>query len=82
MRSIRRFHSKRVQANRATYWKALGWVIEDVRNYGALKKSHFGCGCLMCKPWKHGCEEKYTIAERRRLQDENDEGGEGALVNL
>ena len=31
-------------------------------------KTHY-CSGPCCKPWKHGFEPKYTVAERRRLQN-------------
>ena len=34
---------------------------------GQLKDNHFGCGCSMCKPWKHNLEESLTASERRKI---------------
>jgi len=50
-RAWRRTQNKRVQRNRHLQWIMLDW---DLNNPGRLRKTHFGCGCGMCKPWKHG----------------------------
>jgi len=43
---------------------------EDPRHLGHFKNNHLGCSCPSCKPWKHKREPKYTVSERRRLQDD------------
>ncbi len=71
-RSWRRGHAERKQRNRLRknletgFWKP-EWVKEEW--VGMLRDGHFGCGCPMCKPWKHGAEEPYRVSERRRLQN-------------
>lgn len=41
----------------------------DERLLGHLKNNHRGCGCEMCKPWKHGLDNKYKISELKQLGD-------------
>ena len=64
-RADRRAHEKRVQKKRKDYYNHT-----NPRKDGMLKHGHLGCGCILCKPWKHGKESKYTPNERRKLQDE------------
>ncbi len=41
------------------------------------RSKHHGCGksCSLCKPWKHGFEDKLKPSERRAIQDEADDFG-------
>ncbi len=39
------------------------------REEGRLKSCNTGCGCSMCKPWKHGLGEKFKHSEEIRLLD-------------
>lgn len=69
-RAERRFQTARKQKQRWKKW--CSWVdilnVEQTeKNFGKMKKHNFGCGCSCCKPWKHGFEEQYTFAERRKL---------------
>jgi hypothetical protein len=70
-RAERRHHSERKQKARYEMWAEVGWdASEDPRQFGKLRDTHFGCGCVLCKPHKHGLDEKFTPSERRRLQTE------------
>jgi len=66
-RAERRHKSKSKQKNRARKWKLIGWVVDEI---GRFNKCHFGCGCIMCKPWKHKIDKKYKPSEIRKLQTE------------
>jgi len=68
-RSERRYHEKRIQRQRL---QNLPWLdVENQAMYGQLKHNHFGCGCPLCKPHKHGLESKYKPSERRKLGNED-----------
>jgi len=60
----RRAQNKRVQRKRYRIWTIgygpfdFEWANNPIR-YGMFRKTHFGCGCFSCKPWKHGCLDKY-----------------------
>jgi len=36
----------------------VGVSLDGDRAIGHLKDGHYGCGCVMCKPWKHGKDRK------------------------
>lgn len=38
----------------------------DIRQKGRYKKNHMGCGCSMCKPWKHNLADKMKPSDKRR----------------
>ena len=57
--------AKKKQEKRKKYYNH-----DNIRHEGKLKDSHLGCGCIMCKPWKHGKESKYTHSERKKLIDD------------
>ena len=66
-RSQRRFDEKRVQEKRARDAKMLGIPLTD-RNLGRLKNNHFGCGCALCKGWKHGLDDAYPHGQKKKLK--------------
>ena len=70
-RGERRYRAEKKQRQRKKKWESHGWNIESEKNLGKLKDGHFGCGCWMCKPWKHGKEKKLKPSELRSI--ENDE---------
>lgn len=43
---------------------------------GVLDKNHFGCGCFMCKPWKHQAygEPRFKHSEMVRLLEKEEHG--------
>ncbi len=56
-RSLRRHHERRIQKKRLKNYRK---VLSDPDEYtinkrykGHLKNNHHGCGCKMCKTWKH-----------------------------
>jgi hypothetical protein len=53
-RAWRRTQTKKIQDRRVKLWKQIGWTKMDERHIGMMRKKNFSCGCLMCKPWKHG----------------------------
>ena len=53
-RSWRREQTKKIQERRIKGWRQRGWTKMDKRHIGMMKKSNFGCGCQLCKPWKYG----------------------------
>lgn len=65
-RANRRFQTARVQARRARDASWLGIPLNE-RSLGRLKKSHFGCGCKLCKPWKWGEGEDRPHSEKKKL---------------
>ena len=73
--AFRRTHAELWQQKRKRRWSNVGgifwteWLENPVR-YGMLKKHHFGCGCPMCKPWKHkvSSEPKYPFNTYRKPQ--------------
>jgi len=70
-RADRRYKSKVKQKKRASNWRAWDWKVEEI---GKFNKCHYGCGCPLCKPWKHKWDKKYKVSERRRLQTEENDG--------
>lgn len=58
----------------ASVWKADLRPI-DAGFFEQLRWSHFGCGCPMCKPWKHFKRDAFKISERRRLQVDGEYAG-------
>ena len=64
-RGDRKFHEKRVQDKRKKYYNH-----DNIRHDGKLKHGHLGCGCILCKPWKHGKESKLKPSERKKLIDQ------------
>lgn len=72
-RNERRYRSKKKQSQREKKWNNAGWNIEDESHKGQLRKNHFGCGCMLCKPWKHGIGEELKHSELRSIiEDEQD----------
>ena len=37
------------------------------RQKGRYKKNHIGCGCAMCKPWKHKLDKNMKPSDRRKV---------------
>lgn len=68
-RAWRRLEGDRVAERRRRAWAALGWRPER----GRLRNGHFGCGCCLCKPWKHGLGEARPASELRRACRSGDE---------
>lgn len=53
-REWRRYIAKKKAEDRIKAWKShSGWIMSE-RHKGMAKKSNFSCGCVNCKPWKHG----------------------------
>ena len=67
--ATKRHHNKRIQEKRAKKWSH--WDLKGADVQGKLRKTHFGCGCSMCKPWKHGKEPSLKPSERKKLQSED-----------
>lgn len=76
----RRSQNKRIQKKRYKFWKSRQqeeinyfktknekWWIDSPNNYGKLVKTHFGCGCKGCKPWKFKLDKKYKFSEYKNL---------------
>jgi len=68
--------SKCIQKKRRDKWASTDSQCENntpwydrPSAYGSFRKSHMGCGCWMCKPWKHGIENKYKFSEIRKIKD-------------
>lgn len=40
------------------------------RQKGYYKNNHIGCGCPMCKPWKHKLANKMKPSDRRKSEDQ------------
>ena len=71
-RSWRRHQSSRVQKKRYKKWASWGsteW-LDSPKQFGKLKKGHFGCGCSICKPQKIKPEDKYKFSEKKKLMKE------------
>jgi hypothetical protein len=70
-RGWRRAQTERVRQRRIKNWSWLGWGMSESAQ-GQARKSHFGCGCGMCKPWKHGwCKtDRETVSVRRKSQED------------
>jgi hypothetical protein len=73
-RALRRFQERRIANKRRAdirYWFYEKFFKPDEELFfKRLKHNHYGCGCSGCKPWKHGLDYKYTVSERRKLQEE------------
>lgn len=41
----------------------------STRQKGRYKKNHIGCGCLMCKPFKHKMADKMKASDRKRYDE-------------
>ena len=76
-RSYRRAAARRWQRRRYNNWKSYYYLgttddpwLDSTRVWGMFRKTHFGCGCFMCKPWKHKAysEPKYQISVYRKGQ--------------
>ena len=65
-RAWRRTQSKKKQDKRVQNLESVGF---DIKEPGKLRNNHYGCGCRMCKPWKHGAEPKLKPSERKKCQD-------------
>jgi len=68
-RAWRRKQTKKIQQKRIQKWKNAHWEVTKKNYVGMMKKHHFGCGCRICKGWKHGHEHKYKHSERKQLVD-------------
>ena len=69
-RAWRRDQTKRVQIKRIKAWESFGTITKE-KHKGMMRKTHFGCGCKMRKPWKHFGNadvfgERYSHSERKR----------------
>ena len=46
----------------------------DSKDVGYLRKTHNGCGCWMCKPWKHDFwEDDLKPSEKRKIQNHGED---------
>lgn len=53
-RSERRHRAQKKAAKRIRKWKSCAnWEMTE-KQKGQARKENFSCGCIMCKPWKHG----------------------------
>ena len=39
----------------------------SARQKGKYKDNHIGCGCSMCKPWKHKLDKKMKPSDRKKV---------------
>jgi hypothetical protein len=53
-RQWRRDTTQKKVEQRVKMWARNGWKNLDERHVGMMRKTNFSCGCIMCKPWKHG----------------------------
>lgn len=70
-RAFRRHKEKVKQAKRMSDWESTRQTSTtelDPSQVGRFKDGHFGCGCAMCKPHKHGME-KPIRKKRKRLAE-------------
>ena len=70
-------HTKRVQRNRIKKWEQPNRGIGKDKHRGMMKKTHFGCGCKICKPWKHygnnkNWDNNMKHSDRKRSKDGQD----------
>lgn len=61
----RKHQSKRIQNKRLKKYKRITDNCTPSQK-GKLRKTHVGCGCSMCKPWKHGLGEDMKYSDRKR----------------
>ena len=66
-RAWRRAQAEKRQRRRHRRWKDWDWEIDDPTFYGMLRKTHFGCGCPLCKPWKWGALITYIVLSDGRV---------------
>ena len=76
-RNWRRGQAKRVTRRRvkdlvSSFWGSFISKAQP-RNFGHLRKDHYGCGCSLCKPWKWGKRDRVRHSEKRRLLIDTDE---------
>jgi len=71
VRALRRYSERKVQRKR---FKNHRWLrkSDGPRLLGRLRHNHFGCGCIICKPWKHRAGRKWASWERERENSEDD----------
>ena len=62
---------RRVQREKKIAERRTHRATEHMEETGRLDKNHYGCGCAMCKPWKHKAfgEPRYKHSEMRKLQE-------------
>lgn len=58
-KSWRIAQTDRIQSKRIKNWTAKSNAIGQEKHKGMMRKTHFGCGCKMCKPWKHFGDNKH-----------------------
>jgi len=63
-RGERRYKTSLKQKQRCEYY-SYDTLIE-----GKLRDSHLGCGCIMCKPYKHGKDHKLKPSDRKKIIEE------------
>ena len=62
-RAYRRRVRKRKITRRKRIWKEF-WGSDWDIPYGKFAKYNLGCGCWLCKPWKHyNCPDKSELIE-------------------
>lgn len=71
-RSERRHRTEVKQKSRIKNWQNNRWEPSE-KLKGKLKHTHYGCGCTICKPWKHGYEDKHKPSELRKLYNGKDD---------
>lgn len=69
LRALRRKAERKVQKRRI---KNHRWLKEsdDERLLGRLRHNHFGCGCTVCKPWKHRAGRKWASWDRQEYVED------------
>lgn len=70
----RKHQTKRVQKKRIKMWSQGNHRISEEKHKGMMRKTHFGCGCKMCKPWKYfgnnkSWDHKMKPNDRRKAQE-------------
>lgn len=69
---------RRKQRNRKIVKRSKYRTAECIKEeyLGYLDKNHYGCGCSMCKPWKHKAygEPRFKHSEMVQLEEKIDWG--------
>ncbi len=72
-RAYRRSVRNRAIAHKKRIWKSI-WKEKQYIPDGKFSKAHMGCGCWLCKPWKHQYEPsrseiRDTVRARQCIDD-------------
>ena len=72
IKAERRHRAEKKQQKRLKNLKINWPSVEEHSNFiGQLRNNHFGCGCSMCKPWKHKLDKKLKPSERKKLNEKD-----------